>query len=289
MRKEEIEKETAKFSQTAGDVPVGRECGAGSAWKGNRENMIANYHSHTFRCNHATGTQREYVEEAIRGGYKIWGFADHTPYPFNNGFYSGMRMRPEELENYVDETLALKREYADDIEIHLGLEVEYYPRHFEDLVRLCEPYPIEYFLLAQHAVGNEYDGTFVGGPFEDEALLKAYCDQITAGLETGRFLYVAHPDLVHYVGSDEVYDRHIRPMCKKMAELGVPAEINFLGLLENRHYPNDRFWKIASEEGLSTVFGVDAHMAERVYLPQCEEKANRMVERYGLRLIPQIL
>ena len=32
--------------------------------------MIANYHTHTFRCNHATGTDREYVEAAIRAGVK---------------------------------------------------------------------------------------------------------------------------------------------------------------------------------------------------------------------------
>ena len=44
--------------------------------------MFANYHTHTARCNHASGTEREYVEAAIKSGLKILGFADHTPYPF---------------------------------------------------------------------------------------------------------------------------------------------------------------------------------------------------------------
>ena len=40
--------------------------------------MIANYHTHTWRCRHADGTEREYVERAIEGGLKILGFSDRT-------------------------------------------------------------------------------------------------------------------------------------------------------------------------------------------------------------------
>lgn len=36
--------------------------------------MIANYHTHTWRCRHADGTEREYVERTIEGGLKILGF-----------------------------------------------------------------------------------------------------------------------------------------------------------------------------------------------------------------------
>ena len=44
--------------------------------------MIVNYHTHTTRCNHASGTEKEYVEAAIETGLKVLGFSDHTPYPF---------------------------------------------------------------------------------------------------------------------------------------------------------------------------------------------------------------
>ena len=47
--------------------------------------MIANYHTHTWRCRYANGTEREYVERAIEGGLKILGFSDHSPYPFPDG------------------------------------------------------------------------------------------------------------------------------------------------------------------------------------------------------------
>ena len=35
--------------------------------------MIANYHTHTWRCKHASGTERTYVEQAIAAGLKILG------------------------------------------------------------------------------------------------------------------------------------------------------------------------------------------------------------------------
>ena len=73
--------------------------------------MRVNYHSHTVRCHHAEGTMREYVEKAIEAGYERFGFSDHTPYPFDNGYVSSIRMLPEELEGYVKETLDLKAEY----------------------------------------------------------------------------------------------------------------------------------------------------------------------------------
>ena len=35
--------------------------------------MIANYHTHTWRCRHADGTEREYVETAIEAGLSLLG------------------------------------------------------------------------------------------------------------------------------------------------------------------------------------------------------------------------
>lgn len=250
--------------------------------------MIANYHSHTFRCRHADGTQREYIEKAIQAGYRVFGFSDHTPYPFEGGYQSTFRMLPQELEGYVRETLDLKNEYRDDIVIRLGLEAEYYPKYFEALLRLCEPYPIEYFLMGQHATHNEEDGFFSGHPTDDESVLESYCRQVCQGLETGRFLCLAHPDLIHFTGDPAVYDRHMRALCRKLKALGIPAEINFLGLKEGRHYPCSAFWKIAGEEQVDAVFGADAHHAENVFLPDNEQTALKIVERYGLHLLSDL-
>ena len=251
--------------------------------------MIANCHTHTARCRHAVGTQREYVEKAIEAGFRVLGFSDHSPYPFDNGYYSTFRMFPEELEDYVRETLDLKAEYRRDIDIRLGLEAEYYPKHFEDLLRLCEPYPIEYLILGQHAIHNEYDGTFSGWPTDDETVLEAYCAQAAEALRTGRFLYIAHPDIIRFTGDEQTYEKHMRPLCALLRSLGIPAEINLLGLLENRHYPNPLFWKIAGEEKVDAVIGADAHSPAKLSLPECEERAAALAADFGVRVIPDPL
>ena len=98
--------------------------------------MIANYHTHTARCGHARGQEREYVENAIAGGLKILGFSDHTPYPFPEDYKPRTRMAVSQFEDYVDTVLALKKEYAGQIEIHLGVEAEYYPKYFDALIDL---------------------------------------------------------------------------------------------------------------------------------------------------------
>ena len=165
--------------------------------------MIANYHTHTWRCRHADGTEREYVERAIEGGLKILGFSDHSPYPFPDGYDSGMRMRLDQVEGYVDTVLALKKEYDKDIEIHLGLETEYFPRFWDQLIDFLSDYPFEYFVLGQHSLGNEIEKILYSGHgTTDGSYLKQYVDQCLAGIDTGKYLYLAHPDLFLFNGEE---------------------------------------------------------------------------------------
>lgn len=246
--------------------------------------MKANYHTHTWRCGHALGTEREYVERAIENGWEILGFSDHTPYPYPEDYVSGMRMKMGQLEDYVDTVLALKREYREDIEIRLGLEVEYYLPYFYKLQEFVSDYPIEYFLLAQHCVGCEIGGTWCGNRISDPGMLKDYCTQTGEAMETGYFTCFAHPDLINFTGSAEVYEEEMRKLCRRAKNCGMPLEINCLGIHENRNYPDERFWEIAGQEGCEAVVGLDAHNPEAFGRPQVEKRAGEIVEKYGLTL-----
>ena len=44
----------------------------------------ANYHTHTKRCRHANGSDRDYIEAAISAGIKTLGFSDHVPLPYRD-------------------------------------------------------------------------------------------------------------------------------------------------------------------------------------------------------------
>jgi len=251
--------------------------------------MTANYHTHTFRCRHAQGTEREYIETAIVRGLKVLGFADHAPQIFPGDYYSTYRMYPEQTENYVNTLLDLRREYKNDIEILIGFETEYFPELFSALLEHLKPYPIDYMILGQHYIDNEYDTRHYSGlQYEDEEYLKRYVDNVTNGIATGKFSYIAHPDLFRFVGDDEIYEKHYRRLCECAKKLDIPLEINFLGLNENRHYPSDKFFRIAADVGNSFVFGCDAHSPDAVMLPDDLDKAQRFAAKYGITPLERV-
>ena len=250
--------------------------------------MIANYHTHTPRCRHARGGEISYVENAIARGLKIFGFSDHTPQFFPGDYYSTMRMRPEQLQDYCDTVRALQARYKDHLQIPLGLEVEYYPSLFPQLIPQLRDMGIEYILLGQHWVGNEMDAPYSGIATADEKHLRRYCDQVIEAMETGLFTYLAHPELIHFKGDRKIYDHHMRRLCRAAMETNTPLEINLLGIEENRHYPNDAFWALAAEEGCDVILGIDAHCPEAVSNPQPEEKALQLAKKFSLHLLDTV-
>ena len=247
--------------------------------------MIANYHAHTPRCNHAIGTEKEYVEAAIRRGLKVFGFSDHSPQYFPGNYCTHMRMRTYELPEYCMDIRKLRRAYTDQIQILLGLEAEYYPAIWRDLLLRAQNAGVEYMILGQHWLGNEIDEPGSAGPTADENLLRRYCRQVCDAMETGKFTYVAHPDLINFIGDGRIYRHHVRDLCRAANETGTPLEINLLGLTYGRHYPNPLFWEVAAEEGCKAILGLDAHAPAHVLNEEVEKRALEMVQRLGIELL----
>lgn len=42
--------------------------------------MKFDLHTHHFRCGHADGNIRDYIEAGIQSGLQVIGISDHTPY-----------------------------------------------------------------------------------------------------------------------------------------------------------------------------------------------------------------
>ena len=213
-----------------------------------------NLHTHTARCRHAVGEDREYVEAAIKAGLTTLGFADHCPQFFPvDDYYSHFRMFPEQAQ-----------EYASDIRILLGFETEYYPKTFDKLIEFVRPLHLDYMIMGQHFVGNEYDegsySTIEKG--KREAYLSQYVAQVKEGLSTGAFTYLAHPDTVWYEGDPDFYIEQMTELCRFAKARDIPLEYNILGYCNKRCYPNPTFWDIVAEIGNKAVIGYDAHTPE---------------------------
>ena len=249
--------------------------------------MNYNYHTHTYRCGHAVGTDEEYVKRAIEGGIKRLGFSEHVPLRFSDGSESDFRCPTAEAEEYIESIKALREKYRDKLDIKVGFEMEYYPTLFGKTVEYLKSIGAEYVILGQHFLGPENEGyahtSMVGS--DEASAVKRYADLVIEGIKTGVFTYVAHPDVLKFSGDEVVYKTEMRRICKAAKEENIPLEINFLGVRTDRHYPNMEFWEIAGEVGAPVTFGSDAHEPIDTYDEASAIKALKMVEDYRLNYI----
>ena len=244
-----------------------------------------NMHTHTTRCQHASGEDEAYVKSAIDAGLDVLGFSDHAPYLFREGYVSPIRMGMKELEGYVKNVLSMKTQYKDQIEIYCGLEMEYFPAFFDKTMAELENYPIDYFILGQHFYDQEEGWHSPKRSWSDEEHLAMYVERVMQGLQTDRFLYVAHPDIVGYTGSLEIYRKHMVPLAKELKRRDMPIEVNMNGFRDGLHYPNPAFIEIGVECGCDFIIGMDAHAPDLLHDWKNYEACKKMVTDRGGNLI----
>ena len=253
--------------------------------------MRNSYHTHTSRCNHARGSEEEYILKAIAEDVRILGFSDHAPMPYKNGYISNYKMLPEEISDYFSVLLSLKEKYADKIEIKIGFETEYYPDLWDRALEFWKPYPLDYLILGQHFPRDEFyaeGAVYCANEIDDKNQLKLYTDTVIEGINTGKITYIAHPDLFNFVGDLDYYRQEMRRLISEAKRLSVPLEINLLGLTEGRSYPKEVFWREVGKLGAKSVIGCDSHSPDRVAKPEEILAAKRYADKFGVELLEDV-
>ena len=272
---------------------LSNEAGSGSLSKWKRlaaegsGSMKANYHTHTQRCRHAQGTERDYVLAAIKAGISILGFSDHAPFP---DYDYGLRMSYAELDDYTAAVDRLAREYHSDITLYKGLEIEYLSKYRPYYEELLTGKKLDYLILGEHFYPDargELHNIFYPQGTEDYA---AYARAIAAALKTGCFRIVAHPDI--FALGRFAWDRN----CDEASDIIIEAalrngailEYNANGLRRGIHdypdgprlmYPHQKFWDKVVGTGIPVIVGSDCHEAGQVWddcLPAAREQLLRM-------------
>jgi histidinol-phosphatase (PHP family) len=116
-------------------------------------NSWANYHSHTNFCDGAESPEK-YVEEAVRLGMAAYGFSAHAPVPFQTNWC----LPDNKFAAYLNEISRIKGKYASDIEVYLGLEIDFIPgiagrnKHLNALANL------DYFIGSVHFIDSFANG-----------------------------------------------------------------------------------------------------------------------------------
>ena len=249
--------------------------------------MKVNLHTHTQRCGHAYGSDEEFVLAALENGYTKLGFSDHTPFPYEPEFQAeSTKMSMEMLEDYIASISALKEKYKGQIDILLGLECEAVPRFFPFLTELRKR--LDYMILGHH---GDWTAGFVSPELTTPKELEHYVETAVVGLETGLFLYMAHPDLMFagYPAFDDAAQSLSRQLCREVNRLGIPLEYNLYGTLKKVKagtlgYPCAPFWEIAAEENVRAVIGIDAHRPKNFFMEDLDG-ATQMLEKMGITVL----
>lgn len=247
----------------------------------------ANFHTHTWRCKHASGDVDDYAKVAAAGGMAVLGMADHAPLP--DGRWHDHRMGMEQLDDYVG---AVRGCTVPGIRLLLGLECDWDPA-FAGFYRdeLLAQRGFDYLIAGCHFTPDE--GTWFGSfdYLRTPARLRAYAAYAEATMASGLFAFITHPDIigVSYGSWDADAAACARDICRASVALGVPLELNSYGIRkpwvpgdgeQRPGYPLIPFWEIAAEEGVRVVLSTDAHRPQDVFAGIGNVVALR--DRFGL-------
>lgn len=247
--------------------------------------LKTNFHTHIYRCGHATGNIEDYVKEAIKNGYKAIGISDHGPLP--DYFFD--RMSHEEIKDYLNDISEIEKKYKGQIEIYRALELEYFKEFHNYYIELKKDF--DYFVLGHHYYGNHKSSWHVTN--EEELLI--YTDELIKAMESKIFSFVAHPDL--FACSYPIWDKNCIEasyrICRKAAELSMPLEINANGVRKGLHdkpeglrykYPREEFWEIAKECNVKVLVNSDCHHPYEFH-DDAVIKAKELANKWGIEII----
>lgn len=232
-----------------------------------------NYHTHTYRCQHATQDVSAYCSAALEQGLQVLGISDHTALPDNR--WPHIRMDFSELDGYCAAVDDAAKEHP-ELTVLKGAECEYaneYHDFFENT--LLGEKNFDYLIGAAHFF--PFEGDWIGsyGGTDNAKALAAYSDYFIDSMRSGLFAFMAHPDLFgnSYLTWDENTIASSRDILAAAAELNVPLEINGYGLRKRKietpdgqrcMYPWLPFWELAAEYDVTVIANSDAHQPQDV-------------------------
>jgi histidinol-phosphatase (PHP family) len=227
--------------------------------------MRIDLHNHTARCNHATGTIDEYIQRAIELGIDIYGFSEHAPMDFDEGYRLGF----EEMKAYESDVLSAKERYGGQIKILLGYEVDFLPGHMDRRVLESQ---VDYLIGSVHFVNKwGFDNPEFIGEYKNrdiDELWQNYFDAVAQMAKSGLFDIVGHFDLIKVFGFIPKKDVRLiaQNALKAIKQANMVLELNSAGLRKpiGEIYPSALLLEEAYSIGVPITFSSDAHAADQV-------------------------
>jgi len=265
---------------------------------------LTNYHSHCSFCD-GRAPLEEFVKEAIRQGFYSYGVSSHAPLPFPTQW----TMEWEQMEAYLDEFKNLRSKYADEIELYVGLEIDYLNEESNPSVARFTELPLDYRIGSVHllydAAGEVVDIDCSPAVFKERVdrhfngdvlrVVRMYFDRLFRMVELGGFDILGHADKMHYNAScyhpgllDEPwYEALMKDYFSLVASRGYLVEINTKAYDSlGTFYPNSRYWELMKEYQIKILVNSDAHYPERINAGRME--ALRLLQAKGFAAVAEL-
>ena len=245
-----------------------------------------NFHSHTNYCD-GTSPPEDYIIEAIKQGFKSYGFSSHAPIPLPNNF----ALTDKTIPAYCDEINRLKEKYKGQIAIFLGIEADFIhglTTPFEDF---RTRFSLDYVIGSVHIVKNATGDTwFIDGPLREsydyglkhffnndiQRAVTAFYHQTNLMLETEKFEIIGHLDKItmhnqnrFFTTSEQWYRKLVLETIALIKEKGVIVEVNSRGLYKKRSsdfFPETFILKQLHAEKIPVMINSDAHAPHEISL-----------------------
>jgi histidinol-phosphatase (PHP family) len=241
---------------------------------------LFDYHSHHYRCGHATGGMRDYIEAALVQGVTSFGVSDHGPAYWVDGIdhaYPQTQMAVSEVPAYVAEARALQAEYQGRIDVRVGVEADFVPERTADLAALLSANRFDYVLGSVHyALGRSVFDRLRWRQEDPLAVWRAYYQLIIQAARSGLFDILSHLTVVEAYSPpvpDDVMAELYPPVAEAVAASGCAVEINTSGYRKmppgpdrtgDEPFPNRVMLRELIRRGVPLTFGSDCHRPSEV-------------------------
>jgi histidinol-phosphatase (PHP family) len=245
-----------------------------------------NFHSHTNYCD-GTSPPEDYVVEAIKQGFKSYGFSAHAPIPLPNNF----ALTEETMPSYCNEINRLKEKYKGQIALFLGIEADFIPELTTPFDDFRHQFLLDYVIGSVHIVKNSTGDTwFIDGPLREsydyglkhffnddiQCAVTAFYHQTNRMLETEHFEIIGHFDKItmhnqnrFFTTSEQWYRKLVMETIALIKEKGVVVEINSRGLYKKRSsdfFPETFILKHLHDAKIPIMINSDAHAPPEIGL-----------------------
>lgn len=230
---------------------------------------VPDYHMHTPRCNHASGSILNYAEAALQAGLTEIGISDHAPMPDN--FDAEWRMHMSELDHYRQELKQAQQQMLPSgLTVRCALEADFHPDHQGFIQQLTAQFDWDYIIGSVHFIKDwGFDNPDDQDGWKFWSLEEAWCayfDAVAESAASGIFDIIGHPDLLKKYGhlmpiNNRLVDRAETRMLESVLATNATLEISSAGLRKPvaEIYPHNGMIAKAAHMGIPFSFGSDAH------------------------------